>query len=322
MPLTRDLIQGLAAGTVIAKAAQSAWTGDQFMEAMAFKQDGGSNGSNQNSTVSWNDYNEKADAQDRDFQTEYVQNNAIPDPKMITLREVGDNYGIDMMMAETVSNEDIDTYEADQVTNAAHTVKKGIARRFLFGSGMGKLIKGLSVWYDEFNATGQPITIDLSAAGELMTLEKARTLVVGFNQGRARMNVQPNTLFCSRNDLPLFESAQMLLGLSTQTLSFQDINYTQFGGIKIVALDFAEFEYIVAGPGGSEGSNFILARIDEQDGVYGVLPRKGKVLNVTLASEQKTGKRNLEGNVFTITNILPYNKKAFVKVKIKKQQFA
>lgn len=308
--LTRAMVELLAPSTVERKAAESTFTGDQFLESVEWKSANADNYMG-NGTYSWNDYGDLIDAQDLAFGSEYEVRNAEPVQSTVRVREFGDAYTVNKAMARSVGS----TYEEGQIKVKTAVVKKAIAKRFLFGSGVGEQIKGMKVFATELNRVMEK-AVEVINTGKF-TKTTAEDVVKYVNDCMADMNVTPDTIYCHRTLVPVFETTQMFLNQSTQPLEFQDVKYKQFAAMKIVPLDFAEFIETVEEDGKTNTySTFYLVKWDEEDGVYGILPPDGKILEVDLADLSDTSVRNPKGNVACVTAFVPYNKRAFIKGKV------
>ena len=303
MAITRAEIEKLAPNSVERKAAESAFLGDQFIEAVVWKSANADNYMG-NGTYSWNDYGDLEDAQDLEFGAEYeVRNNAV-EQYTTKVKEFGDAYTINKMMARSVG----DDYEAGQVAQKVKVVRKSLAKRFLFGTGEGAQIKGMDAYATELGREGASVQV---LSTEKFTVNKAQEIVKWFNDLTAQLNVVPDTIICHRSLLPIFETTQMLLSRDANPIEFQKTMYKQFLGVKIVPLDFDEFN-------GTDGSGNTISKVyvckwNEDDGVYGILPPDGKILEVGLADLNDPAVRNPKGNVACVCAFVPYNKRAFIK---------
>lgn len=304
MALTRAEIEKLAPNSVERKAAESAFYGDQFLETVVWKSANADNYMG-NGTYSWNDYGDLEDAQDLAFGNEYdVRNNAV-EQSTTKVKEFGDAYTINKMMARSVGSD----YEAGQVNQKTKIVKKGLAKRFLFGSGEGEQIKGMDAYAKELDRVADKSLEVLST--DKFTVTKAQEIVKYFNDLTAEMNVVPEVMYCHRSDLPIFETTQMLLSRDAAPIEFQKTMYKQFLGVKIVPLDFDEF--IGTDDAGNTTHSIYLCKWNEDDGIYGILPPDGKLLEVGLADLNDPAVRNPKGNVACVCAFVPYNKRAFIK---------
>lgn len=315
MALTREMIEKLAPATVERKAAESGFSADPFLASIQWKSANADNYSG-NGTYLWNDYGDLIDAQDLAFGQEYDVRNAEFEQYSVKVREFGDAYTINKAMARSVGP----TYEEGQIKVKTAVVKKGLAKRFLFGTGTGEQIKGMKVFADELDRV-MDTAVEVLKTGKF-TKTIAEDVVKYFNDCMAEMNVTPDTIYCHRTLVPVFETTQMFLNQSTQPLEFQDVKYKQFASMKIVSLDLADFietEEIDNGDGTTTTntySTFYLVKWDEDEGVYGILPPDGKILEVDLANLNDTSVRNPKGNVACVTAFVPYNKRAFIKGKV------
>lgn len=249
----------------------------------------------------------------RNFGQDYQIVNANPEPETFYLKVLGGKYSIDWSLEEAVRMKNIEN-EARVKMDAA---VKEFARQLIKGTGQNNEFIGIEKYCNDNNSIAD-VVLDISQG---ITQEVAQTFFAGFQTACGYLNVDPNVIYASRFMASQLKSMQAIMNVYTQPVKIENLEYSTYADVPIVPFDnniglrFTATDEEGLEPGAIYENIYIL-RIDKNDGVFCASPL-GEQNFVRVVKPVETGSPIATGYVDFMTCLVPKNRKALIKVRVK-----
>lgn len=281
---------------VIFKAVESYVVEDKVLGSFEYNPLGTVNGGNYVAIV--NEYVSSLTAEEREFGTNYGKTEAKTEPKSYMLSPIGSAFNVDRAIARSLTENGLAVHNAQQLAQHTGAVKRGIATKFINGDTKIKGLKTLATELARIDATG----IDLKQ-GSLR--EQAEAFLDFINDKIANSDVAFNRLYCSRKMAAKITTYRQLLNQATTPIVIGTQEFESFLSLPVVVIDGVDFSELT-------GESIYLVKMSTEDGVFIALPQDSLVLDVQVPVIN--GEVITAGYVEAVIQVIPLNKKAFLKV--------